>query len=135
MMSFNALIYILYLVFFILLFLPIDTFFVRVVGAKKFSTTLPPLLLIVFFLLVMIKSGIIGVIYAALTFAGLWAFFYGFLSQRKHIYILAIILFVSCILFHVLGINKIAEFFATLVYLCLALGAFKDVFYDRIVDE
>jgi len=64
----------------------------------------------------------------------LFVFLFGFLSNRKYIYLLALISLGLTPLMLILKLDQIAEFFAQTCYLLLVLGVLKDIFYEKIFE-
>lgn len=64
----------------------------------------------------------------------LFVFIFGFLSNRKYIYLLALISLALTPLMLILKMEDIAEFFAQTCYLLLVLGVLKDIFYEKIFE-
>ncbi len=75
-----------------------------------------------------------GIIYILLVAFCLWAFFFGFLVDRRYIYTLALIFLSACPFLLIAKMDQIAEFSAVLCYLCLVLGVLKDLVYEKIID-
>ena len=68
-----------------------------------------------------------------ITFS-LFVFLFGFLSNRKYIYLLALLSLAVTPIMLVLKMEDIAEFFAQNCYLLLVLGVLKDIFYEKIFE-
>ena len=64
----------------------------------------------------------------------LFVFLTGFLSDRKYIYLLALISLALTPVTLILKMDGIAEFFAQTCYLLLVLGVLKDIFYEKIFE-
>jgi len=64
----------------------------------------------------------------------LFVFLTGFLSDRKYIYLLALISLALTPIMLILKMDGIAEFFAQTCYLLLVLGVLKDIFYEKIFE-
>ena len=64
----------------------------------------------------------------------LFVFIFGFLSNRKYIYLLALISLALTPIMLILKMDQIAEFFAQNCYLLLVLGVLKDIFYEKIFE-
>ena len=64
----------------------------------------------------------------------LFVFLFGFLSDRKYIYLLALISLGLTPIMLILKMDQIAEFFAQTCYLLLVLGVLKDIFYEKIFE-
>ena len=64
----------------------------------------------------------------------LFVFILGFLSDRKYIYLLALISLGLTPFMLILKMDVIAEFFAQTCYLLLVLGVLKDIFYEKIFE-
>jgi len=62
----------------------------------------------------------------------LFVFLFGFLSNRKYIYLLALISLALTPIMLILKMEDVAEFFAQTCYLLLVLGVLKDIFYEKI---
>lgn len=84
--------------------------------------------------LLVFKTGLAGVIYLALAGFCLWAFAFGFLTDRRYIYTLALIFLAVCPFLLIAKLDQIAEFSAILCYLCLVLGVLKDLFYEKAIN-
>jgi hypothetical protein len=65
----------------------------------------------------------------------LFAITISFVSDRRYIYSLALILLALAPISLILGFEDIAEFFAQGCYLLLVLGVLKDIFYEKIFKE
>jgi len=63
-----------------------------------------------------------------------FVFLTGFLSDRKYIYLLALISLALTPIMLILKMDGIAEFFAQTCYLLLVLGVLKDIFYEKIFE-
>ena len=68
-----------------------------------------------------------------ITFS-LFVFLFGFLSNRKYIYLLALISLALTPIMLILKMEDVAEFFAQTCYLLLVLGVLKDIFYEKIFE-
>ena len=68
-----------------------------------------------------------------ITFS-LFVFLFGFLSNRKYIYLLALLSLAVTPIMLVLKMEDTAEFFAQTCYLLLVLGVLKDIFYEKIFE-
>lgn len=64
----------------------------------------------------------------------LLVFIFGFLSNRKYIYLLALISLALTPIMLILKMENTAEFFAQTCYLLLVLGVLKDIFYEKIFE-
>ncbi len=64
----------------------------------------------------------------------LFVFLFGFLSNRKYIYLLALISLALTPIMLILKMEDVAEFFAQTCYLLLVLGVLKDIFYEKIFE-
>jgi len=64
----------------------------------------------------------------------LFVFLFGFLSNRKYIYLLALLSLAVTPIMLVLKMEDTAEFFAQTCYLLLVLGVLKDIFYEKIFE-
>lgn len=64
----------------------------------------------------------------------LFVFIFGFLSNRKYIYLLALISLALTPIMLILKMDDIAEFFAQSCYLLLVLGVLKDILYEKIFE-
>lgn len=64
----------------------------------------------------------------------LFVFIFGFLSNRKYIYLLALISLALTPIMLILKMENTAEFFAQTCYLLLVLGVLKDIFYEKIFE-
>jgi len=62
----------------------------------------------------------------------LFVFLLGFLSDRRYIYLLALISLALTPVMLILKMEDVAEFFAQTCYLLLVLGVLKDIFYEKI---
>lgn len=62
----------------------------------------------------------------------LFVFLLGFLSDRRYIYLLALISLALTPVMLILKMDDVAEFFAQTCYLLLVLGVLKDIFYEKI---
>jgi len=61
-------------------------------------------------------------------------FLFGMLSNRKYIYLLALISLALTPVMLIVKLENIAEFFAQTCYLLLVLGVLKDIFYEKIFE-
>ena len=71
--------------------------------------------------------------FPAIVFS-LFVFLIGFLSDRKYIYLLALISLGLTPLMLILKMDNFAEFLAQSCYLLLVLGVLKDIFYEKIFE-
>lgn len=66
-----------------------------------------------------------------ITFS-LFIFMFGFISDKKHIYTLALVSLVLTSIMLITKMGGLAEFFAQVCFLSLVLGVLKDIFYEKI---
>ncbi|MFA5792135.1 MAG: hypothetical protein WC884_03825 [Candidatus Paceibacterota bacterium] len=57
---------------------------------------------------------------------------FGFISDKKHIYTLALVSLVLTSIMLITKMGGLAEFFAQVCFLSLVLGVLKDIFYEKI---
>lgn len=113
-------------------FLPVDRISNKLLELS-ISRTLATLLLILLIMgITLYIMGIAALIYLSLTFFSVWAFCFAFLSDRRYIYILALIFLGLCPFFLIIKLESIAEFSAMFAYLCLVMGVTKDILYEKI---
>ncbi len=131
---FNIIIYTLLIAVFLVFFLPIEKWSRKLLNISVSQTTASLVFLLAIVVAIVYRTGVAGVLYLMLSAFCLWAFIFGFIVNRKYPYILAIIFLVACPFLLIAKLDGVAEFSATLCYLCLVLGVLKDIFYDKIVD-
>ena len=120
---------------FVVMFLPVENLAKRLIEVDLPRTHVAALMVLVGVSVLIYKTNVAGLIYLVLTFVTLWAFSFGFLSDRKFIYLLALVFLGLSPVFLILNLSSTAELSATLSYLCLVLGVLKDIFYEKIVEE
>jgi len=69
-----------------------------------------------------------------MTLFSIFIFLSGFLSDRKYIYLLALISLALTPIMLIFKMDDIAEFLAQTCYLLLVLGVLKDIFYEKIFE-
>lgn len=119
---------------FLMFFLPVEKLIKKVLDLNIDRITTPLVLLFVIIGAAVFTTGLVGILYLALSVFCLWVFIFGFLTNRRYPYTLALVFLVLCPFLLIAKQDKIAEFFAVLCYLCLVFGVFKDILYDKIVD-
>lgn len=132
---FNIIICALLIAVFLAFFLPVEKWVKKMLDINIDRVTTSLILLLATAAAIVYTAGLVGILYLAFSAFCLWAFIFGFLVDRKYPYTLAIIFLVFCPFLLIAKLDKIAEFAAVLVYLCLVLGVLKDIFYDKIVSE
>ncbi len=86
-------------------------------------------------LLILITTNSFGfVISLPIIIFSFLVFLLGILSNRKYIYLLALISLALTPVMLILKLENIAEFFAQTCYLLLVLGVLKDIFYEKIFE-
>lgn len=130
----NILLAFLFALGFLVFFLPVSVWTKKLLDLEIPQPIVALLVIGVAVGLLGIKTGGAGFVYLALAVFCLWAFVFGFLSDRKYPYTLALVFLVACPFLLIAKLDQIAEFSAVLCYLCLVLGVLKDLFYDKLVD-
>jgi hypothetical protein len=120
---------------FLVYFVPVERLVKKLLDIEIDRTVFPILLLLIVAGVLTYISGVTGFLYLVMSIFCLWALAFGFLVDRKYIYILAIVSLILCPFLLIAKLDKIAEFFAILCYLCLALGIIKDIFYEKVINE
>lgn len=129
----NILLAILFALAFLFLFLPVGKWTKKLLDieiSQPLGAAIAALLAMGFFV---VKTNGVGLIYIVLATFCVWAFIFGFLSNRKYPYTLALVFLAVCPFLLMVKMEKTAEFFAVLCYLCLVLGVLKDLFYEKLV--
>jgi len=112
--------------------LPTDGWLPRLLQVKISKLLLLLILSLPPVLAVTLRSGVLGIIYFLLALLITWAFLFAFNTDRKYIYILALIFLGITPFLLFLKMDKFAEYSAVLSYLALVIGVFKDIFYEKI---
>jgi len=122
----------LFLLFLFSILFPLEKTISKLLKIHILKTHILSVLLLVV-LLVIAKISALGFIvsFVLITFSFL-VFLFGFLSNRKYIYMLALVSLSLTPIMLILKVDKLAEFFAQTCYLLLVLGVLKDVFYEKI---
>ena len=130
-LSFNSLDFIFVGVIFVLLvsvLFPVEKISSRIFKREKivyFS-------ILIFILLLMFSNHFQFLLGLPPIVFSLSVFLIGFNSDRKYIYLMALILLALVPIALILGFENIADFFAQGCYLLLVLGVLKDIFYEKI---
>jgi len=130
-LSFNSLDFIFVGVIFVLLvsvLFPVEEISSRIFKREKivyFS-------ILIFILLLMFSNHFQFLLGLPPIVFSLSVFLIGFNSDRKYIYLMALILLALVPIALILGFENIADFFAQGCYLLLVLGVLKDIFYEKI---
>jgi len=123
--------------FFLLLLLflfPVEKLLSKIFKTEVKKTTIF-LVLILFSLAVLAKYYTFGFVLSfPMILFSIFVFLFGFLSNRKYIYLLALISLVMAPIMLILKLDSIADFFAQNFYLLLVLGVIKDIFYEKIFE-
>lgn len=123
--------------FFLLLLLflfPVEKLLSKIFKTEVKKTTIF-LVLILFSLAVLAKYYTFGFVLSfPIILFSIFVFLFGFLSNRKYIYLLALISLVMAPIMLILKLDSIADFFAQNFYLLLVLGVIKDIFYEKIFE-
>lgn len=130
----NILLAFLFALGFLALFLPVPAWTKKFLDFEVSQPVSALLLMAPVTGLLVYKTNGIGLVYVALAAFCLWAFAFGFLSNRKYPYTLALVFLAACPFLLIAKLDQIAEFSAVLCYLCLVLGVLKDLFYEKIFD-
>lgn len=129
----NIIICALLMAVFLVFFLPVEKWVKKALDISINRVTASLVVLVATAGVLIYATGLTGVLYLALSAFCLWIFMFGFLVDRKYPYTLALIFLVFCPFLLIAKLDKLAEFSAVLVYLCLVLGVLKDIFYHKIV--
>ena len=117
-----------------LLFIPMEKLIFKTLEISFSRATISLSAITLATLVLIYFTGLLGIMYLALSAFCLWAFIFGFLVDRKYPYILALTFLVSCPFLLIANLDSIAELMAVLAYLCLVLGVIKDMFHDKVVE-
>jgi hypothetical protein len=130
--KFNILLSLIFLPLLVLFLFPLEKIISKTLKTplKKihiFSTLILLALGILFY-----TSGLNFILSLPMIIFSFFVFLLGFLSNRKYIYLLALISLGLTPVMLILKMEPIAEFFAQTCYLLLVLGVIKDIFYEKI---
>lgn len=130
----NIVIAIIFVVFLVSLLFPVEKLLQRFSRLNVSKNHIFTALLLVILLLTL-KSNSLNYLLDILVIAvSLLIFLFGFLSNRKYIYMMALVSLVLTIIMLLLGVGKLADFFSQACYVLLVLGVLKDLFYEKIFE-
>jgi hypothetical protein len=125
------------LTFFLLLLLflfPLEKFIGKILKKNVKKTHVFLALEILGLVIIFASAKLSAVLSFPMLIFSLFVFLFGFLSDRKYIYLLALISLGLTPIMLILKMDQIAEFFAQTCYLLLVLGVLKDIFYEKIFE-
>jgi len=125
------------LTFFLLLLLflfPLEKFIGKILKKNVKKTYVFLALEVLGLLIIFASAKLSAVLSFPMLIFSLFVFLFGFLSDRKYIYLLALISLALTPIMLILKMDQIAEFFAQTCYLLLVLGVLKDIFYEKIFE-
>jgi hypothetical protein len=125
------------LTFFLLLLLflfPLEKFVGKILkkNIKKMQVFL--VLELLGLVVIFASAKLVAVLSFPMVAFSLFVFLFGFLSDRKYIYLLALISLALTPVMLILKMDQVAEFFAQTCYLLLVLGVLKDIFYEKVFE-
>ena len=124
-------------VFFLLLLLflfPLERHLSKLLKTEVNKTHIFSVLLFVALGILFYSSKLEFILSLPMIVFSLFVFLFGFLSNRKYIYLLALISLALTPFMLILKMDQIAEFFAQTCYLLLVFGVLKDIFYEKIFE-
>lgn len=123
--------------FFLLLLLflfPVEKSLSKIFKTEVKKTTIF-LILILFSLAVLAKYYTFGFVLSfPMILFSIFVFLFGFLSNRKYIYLLSLVFLILTPVFLAFKIKVVADFLSQGFYLLLILGVLKDIFYEKIFE-
>lgn len=134
-MTFEFALSTLFLLLFIAQFLPVDKVSQKLLETKISRSLLSLILIILVIAIIVYKTGVAGIIYLSLLFFSVWVFCFAFLSDRRYVYILALIFLGLCPFFLIINLEEIAEYLSMFAYLCLVMGVTKDILYEKVIEN
>lgn len=120
---------------FLFFFLPVEKLIKKLLDLSVPRPVMPLFAILAALGILVAETKGVGLIYILLAAFSLWAFALGFLSDRKYSYTLALVFLLMCPFLLTIKMDKLAEFFAVLCYLCLVLGVLRDLFYEKLTDQ
>jgi len=121
--------------FLLLLFLfPLEKLLSKILKTNINKTHIFSLLVFLALSVLFYTSKIEFIMTLPMTLFSIFIFLSGFLSDRKYIYLLALISLALTPIMLIFKMDDIAEFLAQTCYLLLVLGVLKDIFYEKIFE-
>lgn len=130
--KFNILFSLVLILLLISFLFPLDRFLSKLLKTHVKSTYIFSALIIVGLGILFNVSRIDFILTLPMVVFSLFVFLLGFLSDRRYIYLLALISLGLTPVMLILKMDGVAEFFAQTCYLLLVLGVLKDIFYEKI---
>lgn len=130
--KFNILFSLVLILLLISFLFPLDRFLSKLLKTHVKSTYIFSALIIVGLGILFNVSKIDFILTLPMVVFSLFVFLLGFLSDRRYIYLLALISLGLTPVMLILKMDGVAEFFAQTCYLLLVLGVLKDIFYEKI---
>lgn len=131
----NIALSVLFIASFLVFFVPVEKLVKKTLDLRTSALAISTVLVLIVVGILIFEAGIGGVLYLTFSTFFVWEVTFGFLADRKYIFTLALIFLVFCPFLLIAKLDNIAELSAVLCYLCLVLGVFKDIFYEKIVSE
>ncbi len=126
---------ILIMFFLLLLFLfPLEKLLSKILKTNINKTHIFSLLVFLALSVLFYTSKLEFIMTLPMTLFSIFIFLSGFLSDRKYIYLLALISLALTPIMLIFKMDDIAEFLAQTCYLLLVLGVLKDIFYEKIFE-
>ncbi|MBW6441975.1 hypothetical protein K0B04_03700 [Patescibacteria group bacterium] len=128
-----VLILVLFLLLLLILF-PLENLISKILKTKISKVHIFSILVLVALSVIFYVSKLDFILSLPMIVFSFFVFLLGFLSERKYIYLLALISLGLTPIMLILKMEDIAEFFAQTCYLLLVLGVLKDIFYEKIFE-
>jgi hypothetical protein len=132
--KFNILLSLIFILLLVLFLFPLEKTLSDILKAPVKKVKVFSILTILALGILFYVSGLHFILSLPMIIFSFFVFLLGFLSNRKYIYLLALISLSLTPVMLILKMEQIAEFFAQTCYLLLVLGVLKDVFYEKIFE-
>ncbi|MFC1700269.1 hypothetical protein ACFLZ4_01320 [Patescibacteria group bacterium] len=131
---YNTVLVVISLLFLLFLLFPLEKSLSKVLKIKMSKAQILLIFSLIIVLVIIISDPLSSFITFFMIMFSFLVFLFGFLSNRKYVYISALIALGLIPFAFILGIDKLAEFLAQIGYFFLVLGVLKDVFYEKVFE-
>lgn len=128
----NCVLLLLLFLFVFALFFPVENFISKVIRSKVSKISVLGGISLVLVSAFFRKLGIGFLFDLVLLFLCFFGFLFGFLSNKRHIYLAIAFILLFVPLFFVLGFTTLTDLVAMGVYLVIGVGVFKALFYEKM---
>jgi len=132
--KFNILFSLVLILLLISFLFPLDSFLSKLLKTNVKKTYIFSVLEIIALVILFSVSRLEFILTLPMVVFSIFVFLLGFISDRRYIYLLALISLALTPIMLILKMEDVAEFFAQTCYLLLVLGVLKDIFYEKIFE-